>query len=262
MVKFKVGDRVRIAKKSCTHYYWMSDMLKTFGKVGTISKIMGEVGAKVRINSGKSYYEIWAYDNECLELVASNEEPVQEEVSTADKLQKNKLTRDGFGLHGTPEHIIEVRKWKRREKMIDLYSLNELSNGKGLKIFIDGNKNTLSIGIPWHDNIVDRVKLEDIDIKLLRLIKAMGFELDIEESEEKEMRHIERMEKELNELQIKIQNGMKFYYKELESPTVTNEIQRASLTVQLTHMQNYARVLYDRIEYDRNKEGEVRDKCR
>ncbi|MGL6025323.1 MAG: crAss001_48 related protein [Cetobacterium sp.] len=140
--------------------------------------------------------------------------------------------------------------------MIDLHSLNELSNGKGLKIFIDGNKNTLSIGIPWHDNIVDRVKLEDIDIKLLRLIKAMGFELDIEESE---MRYIERMEKELNELKIKIQDGMKFYYKELESPTVTNEVQRASLILQLTHMQNYAMVLYDRIEYDRNKESEVRE---
>ncbi|MGL6025322.1 MAG: hypothetical protein ACRC0F_12010 [Cetobacterium sp.] len=27
-------------------------------------------------------------------------------------LQKNKLTRDGFGLHGTPEHIIEVRNEK------------------------------------------------------------------------------------------------------------------------------------------------------
>lgn len=68
------------------------------------------------------------------------------------------------------------------------------------------------------------------------------------------MEHIERMKKELEELEEKIKKGTEFLKKENENPKFTDNFQRASLEMQLCYMSDYADTLKERIEYDTKKE--------
>lgn len=72
------------------------------------------------------------------------------------------------------------------------------------------------------------------------------------------MTHIERMEKEFEELNDKIVKGQEFLDKENKEPKFTDEIQRFFLSEQLNHMLGYREVLRDRIKYDKSKKGERR----
>ena len=67
------------------------------------------------------------------------------------------------------------------------------------------------------------------------------------------MEHIERMKKELEELEEKIKKGAEFLKKEIENPKFTDNNQRELLEMQLCYMSDYADTLKDRIEYDTNK---------
>lgn len=53
-----------------------------------------------------------------------------------------------------------------------------LENGSGLKIFIDKNDKTISVGIPWGQNIINRLALSKMSTKTLELIKCMGFQFE------------------------------------------------------------------------------------
>ena len=67
------------------------------------------------------------------------------------------------------------------------------------------------------------------------------------------MKHIERLRKELEELQDKINNLETFLECEILKPNFTDEIQRIKLSCQLEYMLNYAQILQERIAYDSNK---------
>lgn len=67
------------------------------------------------------------------------------------------------------------------------------------------------------------------------------------------MEHIEKMKKELEELEIKLENLEKFVEKEIEEHKFTDEIQRIKLSCQAEHMHSYAKVLKERIKYDTEK---------
>lgn len=67
------------------------------------------------------------------------------------------------------------------------------------------------------------------------------------------MNHIERMEVELKELKEKIKNGFDFLSKECKEPMLTDETQRQGLVVQIAFMRNYADILEERINYDKEK---------
>lgn len=67
------------------------------------------------------------------------------------------------------------------------------------------------------------------------------------------MEHIKRMRKELEELQVKINNLEVFLEHEIHNRKYTDEIQRIKLSCQLEHMLGYAQVLEERIKYDSNK---------
>lgn len=67
------------------------------------------------------------------------------------------------------------------------------------------------------------------------------------------MTHIERMELELKELNERIGKGTEFLDKEIEKPNFTDETQRIMLACQIKYMEDYALVLKERIEYDKQK---------
>ncbi len=79
-------------------------------------------------------------------------------------------------------------------------------------------------------------------------------------SRRQKMEHVERMKVELKELEQKITKGAEFLEKEIESPKFTDNFQRVALGIQLSHMQNYASVLKDRIDYDTEKANK-KDVC-
>lgn len=66
------------------------------------------------------------------------------------------------------------------------------------------------------------------------------------------MKHIERMEIELDELKDKIDKGQAFLTKEKQEPMFTDERQRDLLESQLWYMTMYMNTLKQRIEYDKN----------
>lgn len=56
--------------------------------------------------------------------------------------------------------------------------LDWLENGKGLKVFIDNNDKTLSVGAYWDINLISGLALSEVDDNIISLIKAMGFEFE------------------------------------------------------------------------------------
>ncbi len=67
------------------------------------------------------------------------------------------------------------------------------------------------------------------------------------------MDHIERMKKELEELELKIQKANDFLNKEFENPKFTDEMQRSNLFCQIQYMIDYSICLENRIDYDTEK---------
>ncbi|MGL6099600.1 MAG: hypothetical protein ACRC0G_08230 [Fusobacteriaceae bacterium] len=69
MVKFKVGDRVKIVRKVEDKWIWTSsgEMDLTLGKEGDIVDV-GHPHCQVSVEGGDGV-TTWTYDNECLELV-------------------------------------------------------------------------------------------------------------------------------------------------------------------------------------------------
>lgn len=67
------------------------------------------------------------------------------------------------------------------------------------------------------------------------------------------MEHIERMKKELEELELKIQKANDFLNKEFENPEFTDEIQRSNLFCQIQYMIDYSICLENRKDYDTEK---------
>lgn len=59
-----------------------------------------------------------------------------------------------------------------------LEEFDKLENGMGLKVFIDNNDKTLSVGVPWKLNVINRISLSEVDSEIIALIKAMGFEFE------------------------------------------------------------------------------------
>lgn len=64
------------------------------------------------------------------------------------------------------------------------------------------------------------------------------------------MEHVERMEKELAELEDKIKKATEFYGNELKEPKFTNEQQRTLLFTQIEIMKKYAEILSARIVFE------------
>lgn len=69
--------------------------------------------------------------------------------------------------------------------------------------------------------------------------------------------HIERMEEEAQELEVKIKKLEVFLEKEKEEPKYTDDIQRILLENQKEYMKNYARILKHRIFYDTKKQNNL-----
>ena len=67
------------------------------------------------------------------------------------------------------------------------------------------------------------------------------------------MEHIERMRKELQELEAKTEKATEFLEEEIKIHNFTDEIQRIKLASQIEHMLSYASVLKERIAYDTEK---------
>lgn len=67
------------------------------------------------------------------------------------------------------------------------------------------------------------------------------------------MNHIERMEKELEELKEKASKLSDFLDSEIESKRITDEKQRIYMGIQLSHMNSYINILELRIENDKEK---------
>lgn len=65
------------------------------------------------------------------------------------------------------------------------------------------------------------------------------------------MEHILRMELELQELEERKEKLITFYEREKEKPKFTNETQRIYLAIQYEHMDNYSKILRERIEYEK-----------
>lgn len=72
------------------------------------------------------------------------------------------------------------------------------------------------------------------------------------------MEHIERMKKELLELEERFEKLNDFLESQIENPeSKIDEVQKIYLGMQLTHMNSYIEVLKMRIEYDTEKAEEV-----
>lgn len=67
------------------------------------------------------------------------------------------------------------------------------------------------------------------------------------------MKHIFRMEKEMEKLVKRIERNKVFLEKETANPELTDETQRASLDAQIIAMETYRDVLETRIDYHRAK---------
>lgn len=67
------------------------------------------------------------------------------------------------------------------------------------------------------------------------------------------MDHIQRMEKELEELQEKSSKACEFFTKQLENPTILDNKQIILLGMQTTAMAQYEAILEERIAYDKSK---------
>lgn len=65
------------------------------------------------------------------------------------------------------------------------------------------------------------------------------------------MEHIERMKIELNELKEKIKKTDLFLMKEIDEPNKLNDSQKIMLGIQISYMIDYARILEERIKYDK-----------
>ncbi|MGL5014451.1 MAG: hypothetical protein ACRC6V_09215 [Bacteroidales bacterium] len=63
-------------------------------------------------------------------------------------------------------------------KIKNIKDLHGLKNGNGLEIFIDNNDGTLSVGFPWHHNIINRIRLDKVNTELLAFIKTLGFDFE------------------------------------------------------------------------------------
>ncbi|MGL4568662.1 MAG: hypothetical protein ACRCU6_09085 [Fusobacteriaceae bacterium] len=75
----------------------------------------------------------------------------------------------------TTEQAVSMFSNKIIRKIEDL---DGFENGMGLKVFVDKNDKTLSVGVPWKMNLINRIKLSEVDDEIISLIKAMGFEFE------------------------------------------------------------------------------------
>ncbi len=67
------------------------------------------------------------------------------------------------------------------------------------------------------------------------------------------MNHLERMQEELKELELKTQKAIKFYNNECNKPNFLDPIQREYLDMQINCMVKYSSILHSRIDYDKKK---------
>lgn len=67
------------------------------------------------------------------------------------------------------------------------------------------------------------------------------------------MEHIERMEKELEELKEKVRKAGQFFSQELDNPKILDSKQIALLGMQSIAMSQYETILKERIAYDKEK---------
>lgn len=73
------------------------------------------------------------------------------------------------------------------------------------------------------------------------------------------MDHIERMEKELEELREKTRKAGQFFVKELDNPKILDHKQIVLLGMQSTAMSQYEAILEERIAYDKEKLSNIGD---
>lgn len=138
---FKIGDKAKVNERVKTLY----DRHNTPDH--WLSKMKSTVGCVGTVMGISSYGEI--------ELKFDNGDCVFYKPQCLELAEEDKVTK--------------INKWE---------DLDGLENGFGLKIFIDGNDNTLSVGVPWGHNVINRVSLYDVDQNTIQIISKMGFNIE------------------------------------------------------------------------------------
>ena len=123
-------------------------------------------------------------------------------------------------------------------------------------------------GIDSTSSVDDKNYSEEIGAEILlervknQIWYGLGFSLGMADKKRQSENtisktHIERMEDELQALEIKLDNLCTFLEKEMEEPQYTNEYQRQLLAIQMSHMIGYYNTLLARIDNDKNIKKEV-----